>query len=115
MVLLILAPSLGWLVVYVIVYGAAYGAISPLRASVMADHIGRRAYGSILAVQGIPVALCSALGPLAAGWLYDALHSYTVAFWLCVGIFLLAAFGVALTPRPTIHKVFFDVAPEMSE
>ena len=61
--LLILAPSVGWLIVYVVVYGAAYGAISPLRGLVMANHVGRRAYGSITAIQGIPIALCAAFGP----------------------------------------------------
>jgi hypothetical protein len=44
-VVLLKAPNVGWLVVYVVLYGAAYGAISPLGASVMADHFGRRAYG----------------------------------------------------------------------
>jgi MFS family permease len=99
-VVLVLASSLDWLILYVIVYGTAYGAFSPLRASVMADHFGRRAYGSITAVQGIPVAVCAGLGPLAAGWLYDVLHHYEVAFWLCAGAFLLAAIGMAMTPRP---------------
>jgi MFS family permease len=84
----------------VVVYGCAYGAFSPLRASVMANHFGRRAYGAITAVQGIPVALCAGLGPLAAGWLYDVLHHYELAFWLCAGAFLLAAIGIALVPRP---------------
>ncbi len=83
-----------------VIYGSAYGAFSPLRASVMADHFGRRAYGAITAVQGIPVAVCAGLGPLAAGWLYDGLHRYEVAFWLCAGAFLLAAIGIGLTPRP---------------
>ncbi len=104
MAILILAPSVPWLIVYVVIYGAAYGAISPLRGSVMAAHVGRRAYGSILAFQGISIALCSGLGPVAAGWLYDDLHSYTLAFWLCAGLFLLAALGIALTPRPTTEK-----------
>ncbi|GHO63635.1 MFS transporter [Ktedonobacter sp. SOSP1-52] len=102
MVLLILAPSPGWLIPYVLLYGAAYGAISPLYASVMAEHVGRRAYGSILALQGIFVAFCSGLGPLAAGWLYDQLHNYTLAFWLCVGVLLLAALGIVFTPQPAI-------------
>src|SRR6266566_7308807 len=66
-VLVLASTSLGWLILYVLVYGSAYGAFSPLRASVMADHFGRRAYGAITAVQGIPVALCAGLGPLAAG------------------------------------------------
>lgn len=97
---LIQATSVGWLVIYVALYGAAYGAIAPLRASVMADQFGRRAYGSITAVQGIPIAFCAALGPLAAGWLYDVLGGYAVAFWLCVCVFLLAAMGILMTPRP---------------
>jgi OFA family oxalate/formate antiporter-like MFS transporter len=100
MVLLILAPSLGWLMLYVVLYGAAYGAISPLRAAVMAEHMGRRAYGAILAWQGVAVALCSGLGPFLAGWLYEAQYTYTVAFWLCGGVFLLAALSIALTPHP---------------
>ncbi len=79
---------------------SAYGAFSPLRASVMADHFGRRAYGSITAVQGIPVAVCAGLGPLAAGWLYDGLHHYEMAFWLCAGAFLLAAISIAITSQP---------------
>jgi len=99
-VLVLAASSLAWLILYVLIYGSAYGAFSPLRASVMADHFGRRAYGAITAVQGIPVALCAGLGPLAAGWLYDVLHHYELAFWLCAGAFLLAAIGLALVPRP---------------
>jgi MFS family permease len=101
---LILAPSVGWLVVYVILYGAAFGAILPLRASVMADQFGRRAYGAITAIQGISVAICAAGGPVAAGWLYDLLGHYDVAFWLCALGFLLAAGGVLLTPPSPIHQ-----------
>lgn len=89
----------GWLVAYVAVYGAAYGAASPLRAGVMAEHFGRRAYGAITAVQGVPVALAAGLGPLVAGWLYDRLESYSLALGLCAGAFLLAAVSVGLTPR----------------
>jgi MFS family permease len=100
----VLASSLGWLILYVLIYGCAYGAFSPLRASVMADHFGRRAYGAITAVQGIPVAVCAGLGPLAAGWLYDGLHHYEVAFWMCACAFLLAASGIALAPRPKAQQ-----------
>jgi hypothetical protein len=38
------------------------------------------------------------LGPRAAGRLYDHLHSYTWAFWMCAAAFVLAAVSVALTP-----------------
>ena len=99
-VLVLAGSSLAWLILYVLIYGSAFGAYSPLRASVMADRFGRRAYGAITAVQGIPVALCAGLGPLAAGWLYDVLHHYDLAFWLCAGAFLIATTGLALAPRP---------------
>ncbi len=103
-VLVLASTSLGWLILYVLVYGSAYGAFSPLRASVMADHFGRRAYGAITAVQGIPVALCAGLGSLAAGWLYDTLHHYELAFWLCAGAFLPAG-GLRHRPRATTRRV----------
>jgi MFS family permease len=114
-VVLVQASSLGWLILYVVIYGCAYGAFSPLRASVMADHFGRRAYGAITAVQGIPVAVCAGLGPLAAGWLYDVLHHYEVAFWLCACAFLLAAIGIALAPRPQAQHVGSAPAPAVMQ
>lgn len=103
-VLLLLAGgTLGtpWLIAYVATYGAAYGAASPLRAGVMAEQFGRRAYGAITAVQGVPVAVAAGLGPLVAGSLYDHLGNYGFALLLCAGAFLFAAVAVALTPRPT--------------
>ncbi len=36
-VLVLASSSLAWLILYVVIYGCAYGAFSPLRASVMAD------------------------------------------------------------------------------
>lgn len=105
-VVLVLASSLSWLILYVVVYGIAQGAFSPLRASAMADQFGRRAYGSITAVQGISLAICAGLGPLAVGWLYDVLHHYEAAFWLCVGAFLLGAIGLTVVPRPLDGDTF---------
>lgn len=102
---LILASDAQWLLVYVLFYGAAFGALSPLRAQVVADHFGKRAYGMITGVQGIPLALCQAAGPLVAGWLYDALHRYDLAFWLCVGSFLLATLLLMGLPRPARRRV----------
>ncbi len=97
-VLLLLASSAAWLVAYVVVYGTAFGAVSPLRASLMAQHFGRLAYGAITAVQGMPVAVAAAIGPVVAGWLYDLLGNYQLALWLTALAFLLAALGVAVTP-----------------
>jgi MFS family permease len=97
---LILAPSAPWLLLYILLYGAAFGALSPLRAQVMADHFGKQAYGAITGLQGIPLALCQAAGPLVAGWLFDTLHHYDLAFWLCVGSFVVAALLIQALPHP---------------
>ncbi len=105
-----LANSAAWLYLYVVVYGMAFGARSPLRASVMAWHYGRRAYGTITAMQGAIMAVPAAFGPLAAGWLYDRLGSYHLAFWLTAGAFLIASLLILLTPRPA-RKV--DSGPAM--
>jgi MFS family permease len=99
-VLLLFARSPLGLLVYVVVYGAAYGASSPLSASVRASHFGRRAFGAITAAQGLLALLCAALGPLAAGALYDRLGSYTLGFGLTAALFLLAAAAMFATPRP---------------
>jgi MFS family permease len=98
-VILVVASSLAVLVAYAAVYGLAFGAISPLRASVMAEHFGRRSYGAITALQGLPVAIGAATGPLVAGWLYDRLGDYALALWLCSAAFLASAVLVVLTPR----------------
>lgn len=83
---------------FVAVYGAAFGAISPLRASTMADHFGRRAYGAITAASGILVAVAASGGPIAAGALYDRLGSYGLALELTAGAFVVSALFVALSP-----------------
>ncbi len=98
-VLFLHGDSVGWLIAFVVVYGAAFGAVLPLRAAVIADHFGRRAYGSITALQGVPGAVSAGIGPLGAGWLYDRLHGYTLPFALSACAFLLAGLSIALTPR----------------
>jgi MFS family permease len=102
--LLIQATSVGWLAAYVLVFGGAFGAISPLRAAVMAQRFGRRSYGAIVAAQGVPVAVCAAAGPVLAGRLYDALGDYGAALWLCAGSALVAGAAVLLMPEAVAKR-----------
>ena len=100
--LLLLAGPVAWVIAFVTVYGAAFGAVSPLRATVLADHFGRVAYGSITAFQNLPSAFASAAGPLVAGILYDRLGDYHAAFSLTAAAFLAAAILLVVTPRAPI-------------
>ncbi len=98
-IILVMAGSVPLLATYVAVYGFAFGALNPLRASVMADHFGRRAFGSITAMQGMATWLGAGLGPLGAGWLYDRSGNYVLALWLATAALAVSALAVALTPR----------------
>lgn len=109
--LLATAGSRFWLWAYVAVYGAAFGAVSPLRASTMADQFGRRSYGAITAAGGLPIAFLGASGPLLAGVLYDRLGGYELVLWSVVGAFTLSAAAVALTPRPPPEQRPSHAAP----
>jgi MFS family permease len=96
---LAIRPSPWVVVAYVCTFGAAYGATFPLRGAIMAQRFGRRSYGSILAVQGVPVGIGSALGPLAVGRLIDTL-GFGAAFECCIAALVAAAVVMALPVRP---------------
>ena len=87
-------------VAYAVVYGLGFGSVNPLRASAMADHFGRREFGAITATQNVGVTLCSALGPLLAGRLYDVAHDYRTALLVLAAVTALAAVSAIVTPRP---------------
>ena len=89
-----------FLVAFIVVYGSAFGAVSPLRASVLADHFGRVAYGAISSVQGVPAGILAGAGPVVAGFLYDRLGDYRLAFTLTAAAFLAASLAIFVTPRP---------------
>ena len=98
--ILLAAGPFPFLVAFIVVYGTAFGAISPLRASVLADHFGRLAYGRITAAQGVPTGVLAGLGPFLAGLLYDLYGDYRLAFTLTATAFVGASLAVFLTPRP---------------
>jgi MFS family permease len=87
--------SLWGVIAYVCTFGAAYGATFPLRGALMAQRFGRRSYGAILAAQGVPVGIVSALGPVVVGRLIDA-RGYGPAFASCIAALLAAAVVIAI-------------------
>lgn len=95
-VLLLNAHTIVTIIAYVIIFGGAYGALSPLRGAIMAEHFGRRAYGAIIALQGIPIAILAALGPLVGGKLVDV-FGYTPSFEGCIAALALGALLMLFT------------------
>ena len=82
-----------------VVFGAAYGGVMPLYASLAREAFGPRILGTVLGAATMLSGTGMALGPLVGGWLYDRYGSYT---WLYLGSLAigLAAAGIALAfPR----------------
>ena len=82
-----------------IVFGAAYGGVMPLYATLAREAFGARILGTALGALTLLSSLGMALGPLVGGWLYDRFGSYA---WLYLGSMLvgLAAAGIVwMFPR----------------
>lgn len=82
------------------VFGFSYGGVSALFPALVGDFFGRVEVGAIVgfifALAGSP----AAFGPLIAGYMYDAAHSYTAAFDLSAGLNLMALMLLFLLKQP---------------
>jgi len=56
---------------------------------VVAESLGVKRYGSLMGLVGFPFTLGLAIGPIAAGAIYDLTTSYARAFELCAVIAIL--------------------------
>ena len=86
-----------------LVFGFSYGAASTLFPAAVADAFGREQAGSLAGLLFALAGSLAALGPLAAGFIYDRAGDYRLAWWLsaacnAVALLLLASFR---TPVPT--------------
>jgi MFS family permease len=82
-----------------LMFGFAYGGVMPLYAILIREYFGARIMGTIFGAAGMASTLGMALGPLAGGWVYDALGSYAWLYIGSVGIGL-GAVAIASTFRP---------------
>jgi MFS family permease len=64
--------------IFVVLFGAGFGAITPARAALVAEFFGRRACGSIGGVMASALALFRAAAPVGASVLYSVAGGYTV-------------------------------------
>ena len=85
--------SLGMVIFFIIAFGLGSGGMTPLRAPIIREYFGIGRFGTILGFMSIFSTIGLALGPLAAGWVFDSSGTY-VPIWLTLG--LVAVFGVFL-------------------
>lgn len=81
LVVLLTVHSQFGVILFVILFGAGYGAIAPARAALVADFYGPANYGSISSWQSLFLTGSRALAPVGAGLLYTLNGGYGPALW----------------------------------
>jgi len=89
-VVLVWVPSHVAMLVSMAAFGAGFAAADTMVAKVIPDVFGLRAIGAIMGVLNFGWRFGAALGPAAAGFLFDRTGSYTVAFGVAPFAVLLA-------------------------
>jgi MFS family permease len=96
----LLLPGFHWLVVFSIVLGFAYGVRISLVPAVLIDIFGRQNLGFILGVFFTASGLASVLGPILAGFIFDATGSYQWCIALALGMGVLGTIAIAPLRNP---------------
>lgn len=78
------------------IYGAAHGGFFTVMSPTVAEFFGTRAHGALFGLVLMCGSIGGAIGPLAAGAVFDATGSYRIAFGVLLG---LALTGLALVSR----------------
>lgn len=87
---LVVVPGTWGVVLFVVLFGAGFGAITPARAALVSDLFGASSYGAINGVVALCITASRAVAPVGAGRLLVAAGSYTPVIWLVAGLSALA-------------------------
>ncbi|MFH1650505.1 MAG: MFS transporter [Chloroflexota bacterium] len=92
------APWLLW--TFMFLFGLGWGGIFTMRAGLIAEYFGRANFGTVLGIMLGMSSVGSFLGPVLAGWAFDAWGSYGY-FWLeLAGLAFLGVIIMVTTPPP---------------
>jgi MFS family permease len=91
-----------WL--YIIVLGLGVGSWMPTMSMLTSTTFGVASYGAIFGMMSVFQQLGAATGPLLAGYLYDAMHTYSLAFIIILAMVVLAMPLVLAVRRPSPLK-----------
>jgi cyanate permease len=98
-VALVLGSGTAAVVAFVVLFGAGFGAITPARASLIAEFYGAAHYGSIAGFLGLFLTGSRAVAPVGAGAWYDLIGSYHPALWTLAALSVASAVAVVVAER----------------
>jgi MFS family permease len=88
---------------FILVYGIGWGGNATIRTALVREYFGRSKFGTIFGFTMGMVTVGGIVGPFFAGWIYDSLSSYHVA-WLLFACFIFAAMIIiATTPQVVFY------------
>ncbi len=93
--ILLFGQSIILIGVFILIFGAAQGAVTLSRPSIVAELYGVSHYGRISSIMALFLTLTSTAAPLIASLLYEGADSYTPVLWMVV-IFAGIATGVVI-------------------
>ena len=101
-----LAPSLGVLVFFRVLQGAAGGGLQPSEQSILADTFPPERRSMAFAVYGMAVVLAPVLGPTVGGWIVDN-YSWRWIFFINIpiGIISLLLTNRVVEDPPYVHAI----------
>jgi len=79
--------------VFVVLFGAGFGAITPARAALLSEQYGPAHYGRIAGVLAVVIALARAFAPVGASWVYALGGGSTYGYDVVVAVILLLSVG----------------------
>lgn len=97
MLLLRQAPLLIGL--FIVIFGAAQGATTLARPSILADLYGSAHYGRIASIMTVFLTLANTVAPLGASLVFDHTASYQPVLWVVFTLALIAAFIASMAKR----------------
>jgi len=93
-----------WLIVpFLLIYAPGYGGPIPLRPALQADYFGTRSFGTIMGLMSIISMMGGLASPVIAGWIFDTMGSYRLA-WQLFALVTLPAIPLMLMAKPPRAK-----------
>jgi MFS family permease len=96
------SPAAIW--VFVALFGAGFGAITPARAALLAEFYGHTEYGHINGLLSVVLSFARAAGPVGASVLYALGGGYVTVFWTLLAMSALAVIAILRARDPDPDK-----------
>lgn len=87
---LVLAGSIAWVWVFVVLTGVAFGSVAPVQGLYAAELYGERAIGALMGMQQVVLGAASAAGPFLLGLTIDATGGYVALLLIATALQVIA-------------------------